>query len=208
MLECQILLLVLIRVNISMVNKFSIINKYCKLLKLNLKTVGFTLFEVTLTLVLSTIVLVIGGSFISSSVNIVTETAAESSAINTNITSSSTTNNNIAFTLLDNDFANNLGGVSQNADKNQLKFHILDPNNSNKIINVNYDCKTDPKNLFFFRQMDGYPQEILITSVTNCSFNYVISSDQTTITLTATITVTTSGNSVVLSNVTTGPYTK
>lgn len=191
-----------------MVNKFSIINKYCKLLKLNLKTVGFTLFEVTLTLVLSTIVLVIGGSFISSSVNIVTETAAESSAINTNITSSSTTNNNIAFTLLDNDFANNLGGVSQNADKNQLKFHILDPNNSNKIINVNYDCKTDPKNLFFFRQMDGYPQEILITSVTNCSFNYVISSDQTTITLTATITVTTSGNSVVLSNVTTGPYTK
>jgi cell division protein FtsL len=181
------------------------VNKYCKLL--NLQSVGFTLFEVTLTLVLSTIVLAISGSFISSSVNIVTQTAAESSAINTNITSSSNINNNIAFTILDNDFANNLGGVSQNGDKNQLKFHILDPNNSTKTINVTYDCKTDPKNRFFFRQMEGYPQEILITSVTKCSFNYVISSDQTTITLTSAITVTTNGNSVVLSNVTTGPYT-
>ena len=206
MLACQILLLVLIRVNISMVNKFSIINKYCKLL--NLKTVGFTLFEVTLTLVLSTIVLVIAGSFISSSVNIVTDTATESSAINTNITSSSSTNNNIAFTILDNDFSNNLGGVNTNGDKNQLQFKILDPNDSNKKINVHYNCALDPKNQLWFRQMDGYPQEVLMTSVTACNFTYVVSTDQTTITLTAAITVTTNGQSVVLSNATTGPYTK
>lgn len=181
------------------------INKYFK--SLNLHSVGFTLFEVTLTLVLSTIVLVIAGSFISSSVNIVTDTATESSAINTNITSSSNTNNNIAFNILDNDFANNLGGVGTNGDKNQLQFKIVDPNNSTKIINVHYNCALDPSNRLWFRQMDGYPQEVLINNVTACNFTYVVSTDQTKITLTSAITVTTSGNSVVLSNVTSGPYT-
>lgn len=182
------------------------INKYWK--PLNLQSVGFTLFEVTLTLVLSTIVLAISGSFISSSVNIVTQTAAESSAINTNITSSTNANNNIAFTILNNDFVNNLGGISPRGDQHKLKFKIADPNNSTKTIDVNYECKTDHQNELWFRKMDGYAQETLMTNVTDCNFTYVVSSDKTTITLTLDITVTTSGSSVVLSNVISAPYTQ
>ena len=189
------------------------INKYLKfniLTHCTLHGCGFSLFEVTLTLVISTIALVIAGSFVSSSVEIVTQTATESAAINTANTSSSGSGGggNIIFTILDNDFANNLGGVSTGGGGNTLQFHILDPNNSTKTPNVHYNCQIDKGHQLLSRKVDGYDQENLLTNVTDCNFTFVVSSDKTTITLTSDITVTTNNTSVVLSNETTAQYTK
>ena len=187
-------------------------NKYLKLINLThckLNSFGFTLFEVTLTLVISTIALVIAGAFVSSSVDIVTQTATESAAINTANTSGGGTSGGgtMFFNILDNDFTNNLGGVNIGT---SLTFKILDPNNSTRTINVTYTCQIDATHNLLLRQMDGYAQEILLTNVTNCSASYVTApaKSPTTITLTTNITVTTNNIPVVLSNVITAQYTK
>lgn len=176
------------------------INKYLKYL--NLKCYAFSLFEVTLTLVISSIALAITGTFVASSVNIVTEVASQA-------TSSATST--VALNVLTGDFVNNVGGVdvgTRKDDKNNtltLRFDIPDTSRPGREIRVKYICDYDLNQVF--RQLAGYTQELFLDQMTACDFTTSISADQTTITLTTNITIMSNGTPIILSEVTDAPYT-
>ncbi len=180
-----------------MANKFNTLLKYF----------GFSLFEVTLTLVVSSIALAITGSFVASSVNIVTEVVSQTTPGSSGGGASST----VAMNVLTGDFMNNTGNVDAGVakdDKNNtftLRFDIPDTTHPGRDIRVKYICDYDDDKVY--RQLAGSTKELFLDLMTACTFATAISTDQTTITLTTNITVTNNGTPVILSEVTDAPYT-
>ncbi len=164
---------------------------------------GFSLFEVALTLVISSIVLAITGTFVASSVNIVTAVASQAA-------SSSTAT--VALNILTDDFINNRGHVDISAkhdkknNKLTLQFDIPKTNDPTHDMLVKYICDYDLNQVY--RQTEGSAQELFLDQMTACDFATTISADKTTITLTTNITITMNNTVINLYEVTDAPYTK
>lgn len=164
---------------------------------------GVTLFEMVITLVISSIVLITGSMFISSSVNIINQTTAQSKEINNSITLGS---NNIVYTLLNNDFSNNQGSINLNKTNDSLSFVIPRPINLIGKANVQYDCNYNTKTLT--RKVSGFSEEILLNNVQSCYFAINNSVNNATTILNYRITYNDNGGSIVLFNFINGPYVK
>lgn len=164
---------------------------------------GFSLFEVALTLVISSIVLAITGTFVASSVNIVTAVANQAA-------SSSTAT--VALNILTDDFINNRGNVDIGAKHDQknntltLQFKIAKTNDPANDMLVKYICDYDFNQVY--RQTEGSAKELFLDQITACDFATTISANKTTITLTTNITIMMNNTAINLYEVTDAPYTK
>lgn len=172
----------------------------------NLRLAGFSLFEATLTIVISSIVLAINGAFVAASVNIVTSIANQSTA---------NTVSTVALNTLAGDFVNNTGrvriidftGWHVLGNTLTLQFDIPDTTKNNKDILVKYIC--DFKHDQVYRQLGNATKELFLDQLVTCSFDTDISSDQTIITLTTNITINDNNNlSVTLYEVIDAPYSR
>lgn len=164
---------------------------------------GITLFETTVTMIITSIVMVTSSAFISSAMSLVNQKTEQSKEINKSMMLE---NNNIVYVLLSNDFTNNKGNISLNNSGDNLRFIIPNPNNFNNTANVQYDCNLNTKQLT--RKVSGFNQEVILDNVESCYFAINTSTSNSIITLNYSITYKDNDNYLVISNSINGPYVK
>lgn len=141
------------------------------------KTIGLSLFELILTITISSIVFIIAMAFVNSAVN----TTRQLSFIENNDNS-----HKVVLNILTEDFFNNNGNISIIKDNNintlTLSFNITDPNHTNTNIPVYYIYDSTYKQLY--KKLANENSILLLDNIANCAFSTMISTNATNITLT------------------------
>ena len=164
------------------------------------KLSGLSLFELVLTITISSIVFTISIMFVNSAVNMTQQVS---------LIKQDNNSPKVVLNILTEDFMNNNGNITIIKDNNintlTLSFNIPDPYNENSNIQVTYTYDVTYRQLY--KNLPNESSQLLLNNIANCNFTTSVSSNMTNITLTVNMLIEQPNSTFTVYEVINAPYT-
>lgn len=151
------------------------------------KYVGFSMFEITLTIIITSIIFVVVGLFMAKPIVLFTKMSQEAKVLS---------QLNVGLRRIANDFSQYAGGISiTSGSLNTLSLKFNMPGG----VTVTYLC--DFNNGLVYRQSSNQGTQLLLNNLTGCIFKNNISTDNKTIFLSIRLVITKNNMPVTLTEI-------
>ena len=154
------------------------------------KSAGFSFLEATLTIIIASIVFIIGGLFMDKPILLYTQMSGQANA---------TSQLTVGLHMIGNDFSQYAGGMSITSSANTLVLQFNIPNN----ITVTYTCNLNYGTVY--RQTSTQGSQALLNNISSCIFKDNISSDGNTIFLNIRLVINQNNTPIALTEIFSAP---